>query len=55
MLVQDTEAEPPAIRFASFLPMPRDHRDTFVHDRLCFVAQKEGRSAVRLRDQERLV
>ena len=37
MLVHDTEAEPPAIRFASFHPMPRDHRDTFVHDRLCFV------------------
>jgi len=34
MLVQETEQVPPAMRFASFHPMPRDHRDTFVHDRL---------------------
>ena len=38
MLVQETEAAAPASHFASFHPMPRDHRDTFVHDLLSVMA-----------------
>lgn len=36
MLVQETETTPPAMRFASFHTVPRDNRDTFVHERFCF-------------------
>lgn len=38
MLAQETNAAPRASRIATFHPMPRDHRDTFVYDRLSFVA-----------------